>query len=120
VVTVLIVDDHSECRRVTVDLLSSLGYRALVAGDAREAEDLFARHGDQIVAVMLDLFLGLTAGATLARRLESQRAGLRVLFMSGYDREMCTTPELLGPRRHFIEKPFSLAALGTALQSLLA
>ena len=58
--------------------------------------------------------------ATLARRLESQRAGVRVLFMSGYDREMCTTPDLLGPNRHFLEKPFSLAALGNALTTLLA
>jgi CheY-like chemotaxis protein len=118
--TVLIVDDHSECRRVTVDLLTSLGYRTLVACDATEAEALFLRHDAEIVAVMLDLFLGATAGATLARRLESQRAGIRVLFMSGYDREMCTTPDLLGPNRHFLEKPFSLTALGNALAALLA
>jgi CheY-like chemotaxis protein len=118
-VTVLIIDDHSQCRRVTVDLLSNLGYRTLTAADAREAEELFRRHGDQIDVVVMDLFLGSTPGVTLARRLESQRAGLRVLFISGYDEEMCTTPDLLGPNRHFLAKPFSLTALGSALESLL-
>jgi DNA-binding NtrC family response regulator len=117
--TVLIIDDHTGCLRVTVDLLDILGYRALVASDAEQAEALFADH-QEIDLVMLDLFLGTTPGAAVAQRLEIRRAGLRVLFMSGYDKEACTTPELLGPRRHFIEKPFSLGALEAALTALLA
>src|SRR5437868_6136793 len=120
-VRILVVDDHSECRRVAVHLLATLGYEAIAAGNASEAEQIFRQDPTRIEVVMLDLFLGATAGVALARRLESQRTGLRVLFMSGYDREeMCAAPDLLGPTRHFIGKPFSLAALGAAITALLA
>jgi two-component system cell cycle sensor histidine kinase/response regulator CckA len=120
VVRILVVDDHPGVRQAAAQLLVALGYEALTAGDPAEAEQILDREPSRIDVVMMDLFLGPSRGAALATRLEAQHQGLRVLFMSGHPRdEMLAMPDLLGPRRRFIEKPFSLAALGQAIDSLL-
>lgn len=117
---ILVVDDHPGVRQAAAQLLVALGFEALTAGDPAEAEQILDQAPSQIDLVMMDLFLGPSRGAALATRLEAQHQGLRVLFMSGHPRdEMLAMPELLGPRRRFIEKPFSLAALGQAIDSLL-
>jgi DNA-binding NtrC family response regulator len=119
-VRVLVVDDHPGVRQAAAQLLMALGFEALTAGDDGEAEQILSHDPREIDLVMLDLFLGATRGAALATRLENQHHGLKVLFMSGHSRdEMVTMPNLLGPRRRFIEKPFSLAALDQAIKALL-
>jgi DNA-binding NtrC family response regulator len=119
-VRILVVDDHPGVRLAAAQLLVALGFEALTAGDPTEAEQILEQAPSGIDLVMMDLFLGPSRGAALATRLEAQHQGLRVLFMSGHPRdEMLAMPNLLGPRRRFIEKPFSLAALGQAIDSLL-
>jgi two-component system cell cycle sensor histidine kinase/response regulator CckA len=92
----------------------------LEARDEREAEEVFAQHADEIALVLVDLRIGQSHGPDLAGRLEAARPGLRVLFMSGYGAGALSAPELAGPRRHFIEKPFSVDALKAAMAELLA
>jgi two-component system cell cycle sensor histidine kinase/response regulator CckA len=117
---VLVVDDHEGFRQTVTKVLAFLGHEALEARDEREAEETFARHADELALVLVDLRIGESHGPDLARRLEATRPGLRVLFMSGYGSGALSTPELAGPRRHFIEKPFSVDALNAALAELLA
>jgi CheY-like chemotaxis protein len=117
---VLVVDDHATVRQTTGRLLAILGYQVLEARNAREAEDTFTRHHGEVDVVMMDLCLEGTDGAALARKLEATCADLHILFMSGLGEEIFTAPDLAGPRRGFIEKPFSLRRLTTALEGLLA
>ena len=115
----LIVDDHAECRAMAARLLAVLGHDVVEAGDAATAEAILHREGS-INLVLLDLFLGETDGVDLADRLEAERPGLRVLFMSGHGEDTCDLDlaDLTGPRRQFLEKPFSFPALEAALESL--
>lgn len=114
----LIVDDHAEYRAMAVRLLVCLGHDVIEAADAEQAEAILRRERAAIDLVLLDLFLGSTDGVTLAGRLEAEQPGLRVLFMSGNDKDTCDLEELTGPRRQFLEKPFSFPALEAALQAL--
>jgi DNA-binding response OmpR family regulator len=68
----------------------------------------------------MDLCLDGTDGGALARRLEAARADLHILFMSGDGEDVFAARDLAGPRRGFIEKPFSLRGLSLALEGLLA
>jgi DNA-binding NtrC family response regulator len=115
---VLVVDDHAELRKLTVQFLEILGHTPLQAEDVAGAERIAA--STEIEVVLLDLQLGAASGLALADHLERARPGLRVLFMSGYGREeyLAQMPER--PRRRFIEKPFTLWGLETALAALLA
>ena len=114
----LVVDDNTECRAMAVRLLACLGHDVMEAGEAGEAEALFTRERGAIELVLVDLFLGSSDGVTLATRLESLHAGLRVLFMSGHGEATREMADLEGARRQFLEKPFSLPALEAALESL--
>jgi DNA-binding NtrC family response regulator len=117
---VLVVDDHNHFRETAARLLTFLGHCPLQARDEHEAEAAFAQNAAEIELVLLDMYLGVCHGLTLATRLEATRPGVRVLFMSGYGEVALGTPELAGPRRHFIEKPFSLATLKQAVADVLA
>lgn len=116
--TVLVVDDHQQFREVAVRLLACLGHEAYEAPSALAAEEALHRHGDRIDIVMMDLHLGETDGATLARRLLDTRPGLGVLFMSGHGDEALSAAGLAGPRRVVLGKPFSIDALDRAITSL--
>jgi CheY-like chemotaxis protein len=117
-VRLLIVDDHDEYRAMAVRLLVCLGHEVIEAADAEQAEAILRKERSAIDLVLLDLFLGSTDGLTLAGRLEAEQPGLRVLFMSGYGKDTCDLADLSGPRRQFLEKPFSFPALEAALESL--
>ena len=99
-------------------LLACLGHDVVEAADAEQAAAVLHREGAAIELVLLDLFLGETDGVTLARQLEAERPVLRVLFMSGHGEDTCDLADLAGPRRQFLEKPFSFPALEAALASL--
>jgi CheY-like chemotaxis protein len=58
-------------------------------------------------------------GSDLARRLMAERPGIRVLFISGYDRDASRTQAPLEPGTDFIEKPFSPEALLDRILRLL-
>jgi DNA-binding NtrC family response regulator len=116
---VLVVDDHAELRRLTVQFLELLGYTAREASDSTEARQIAAT-GEPIDVVLLDLQLGAASGVDLANDLERARPDLRVLFMSGHGREDYLLEDPQRPHRHFIEKPFTLARLEAALLALSA
>jgi CheY-like chemotaxis protein len=115
---VLVVDDHPELRKMTAQFLQILGHACVQAGNRAEAEALVARLDLPLDVVLLDLHLGQSSGLPLAASLEQARPGLRTLFMSGLAHEERLASALAHPRRLFIAKPFTLEALGSALDRL--
>ena len=116
---VLVVDDHEKVRNLAARLLACLGHEVFEASDAREAEAALSQDDHEFDVVLLDICLDGADGAALAHRMQAARAGLHVLFMSGHSADALATRELQGPRRHFLEKPFSLSALRSALDTLV-
>jgi two-component system cell cycle sensor histidine kinase/response regulator CckA len=116
---VLVVDDHPTVRQMATRLLACLGHTPLEARDAAEAEDALSS-SDGVDVILIDLHLDGMDGAALAHRLEAGRSNLHILFMSGVGKEVFAARDLSGPRRAFIEKPFSLNRLDLALQGLVA
>jgi DNA-binding response OmpR family regulator len=117
---VLVVDDHPTVRQMAARLLTCLGHTSLEARDAAEAEDTLSKHRNEVEVILIDLHLEGLDGGALARRLEAGQANLHILFMSGVGSDVFVARELGGPRRGFIEKPFSLNRLNDAITGLLA
>lgn len=117
---VLVVDDHGLCREMSARLLRHLGYDVLQAQNEVEAELALVRYESEIAAVVLDICLNPSGDVSFARRLEAERPHLPLLFMSGYCKEVCEALDLLGPDRQFLEKPFSISQLESAMETLLA
>jgi DNA-binding NtrC family response regulator len=117
---VLLVDDHPACRQMTARLLATLGYEVEEAESAAQARLALARPGAGFLVMVLDVCLGPAGDDAFARALDRECPHLPVLLISGYSQEVCGALDLLGPRRRFLEKPFTLLALEAALTALLS
>jgi two-component system cell cycle sensor histidine kinase/response regulator CckA len=118
--TVLLVEDEETVRRVAERVLSRGGYTVLTAGEGAEAMALSRQHPGIIHVLVTDLVMPRMSGNDLAQRLMAERPGIRVLFISGYDRDAARTQGPLDPGTDFVQKPFSPEALLDAVARLLA
>lgn len=116
--TILLVEDEEAVRQVTERLLVKAGYRVLAAATPAQARSLFEAHRDQIALLVSDVLMPEMQGPDLANLLLARRPGLPVLFLSGYNDAMPAAAASTG-RVAFLAKPFSAAALTSAIESLL-
>jgi DNA-binding response OmpR family regulator len=117
--TVLLVEDEETVRRIAERVLTRGGYDVLTAGEGAEAMALSRQHAGTIQVLVTDLVMPRMNGSDLAQRLMAERPGIRVLFISGYDRDADRTAGPLEPGTDFIEKPFSPEVLLERVARLL-
>jgi PAS domain S-box-containing protein len=116
--TVLVVEDEVAVREMADRILRSNGYCVLNAGSGKEALDICARGEQRIDLLLTDVIMPKMLGTELAMRITAARAGMRVLYMSGYGHEAVVQQALLGGAR-FIEKPFSAEELLEGVRGVL-
>ena len=107
--TILLVEDEHALCRVLRDILTRDGYRVLTAENGSEALTVLKNHPEPIDILVTDVILPGMNGVTLAQQIQSIRPDVRVLFMSGYNREridqMPLNPGDAAPA--YIQKPFA-------------
>lgn len=116
--TVLLVEDEEMVQGLVKKILENNGMRVLVAGNGAEALALTRQYEGRIDLVLTDLVMPRMGGGELANRLREVAREVKVLFMSGYNREQLGGPEadLYEP---LISKPFTAASLLTKVRELL-
>lgn len=117
--TVLVVDDDKEVREVTAAQLEALDYRVLQAANGSEALAMLARF-PRIELLFTDLMLsGSMNGIQLAETARRQRAGLRVLYSSGYASE--TVAEMVNATGAIglLYKPYTGESLARRIRAAL-
>ncbi len=117
--TVLVVEDELGVRRLIRTILVREGYTVLEATDAEEALALWTGGTHEIHMLLTDVVLPGMNGVELATRLHSERAGLRVLLMSGYadhPRMHEMAPYIFGG---LVRKPFTPDALAERVRTML-
>jgi PAS domain S-box-containing protein len=80
---VLVVEDDAMVRLAAVDMVETLGFTALQAGDAAEALAI-VRGETRIDVLFTDIGLPGMRGPELAAKAVEHRPGLKVVFASGY------------------------------------
>jgi PAS domain S-box-containing protein len=116
--TVLLVEDADALRQVGESMLSMLGYTVLTAASPAEAIRTTTEHARDIRLVVTDVILPQMNGRELADRLKAIVPGVRCLFMSGYTADVMAHHGGAGSV-HFVQKPFSIAALARAVREAL-
>jgi len=115
---VLLVDDEEVVRQATGELLASLGWQVVHARDGEEGVRRFAENPDGFALAVLDSIMPRLDGLGCFRGMRELRPDLPVVFCSGYTRDRTRT-ELPGePRVAFVQKPFRIAELVKAIQSV--
>ena len=114
--TVLIVEDDEQVRAISVEMLSSLGYRVHIARDGHEALAIL-RSGEAVDLLFTDLVMphGMS-GIELGRQACMIKPSLAVLLTTGYALRQSTGPDEFP----VIAKPFRLAALSEAVGRLVS
>ncbi len=108
--TVLVVDDESAVRDVTMRALARAGYRVLGASGGMQALDLLAREPEHSVVLLLtDIMMPEMSGHELMARVAERFPAVRIASMSGYSTdELSRRGHAAHPQLH---KPFTLPQL---------
>ncbi len=114
----LLVEDQDSLRDMIREALQLLGYRVLVASDGEAASEVARRHRGRLDLLVTDIVMPRLDGSDLARRLTSERPGLRVLYMSGHGPHVAIRRRLVGSCA-VLEKPFSTQALSLRVREVL-
>jgi two-component system, cell cycle sensor histidine kinase and response regulator CckA len=113
---VLVVEDEPLVRDMARTMLERrLGYTVIVAGDGREAIDIFQSQKDEFRFVLLDLSMpGMNGWQTLTA-IRGIQPGIPVILASGFDEAQVMQgkhPEL---PQAFLHKPYQLSELKEAI-----
>ncbi|HSU12814.1 PAS domain S-box protein [Longimicrobium sp.] len=117
--TVLLAEDEVTVRRLAVRVLSRAGYTVLEAADGEEALRVASAHSGRIDVLVTDVVMPRLGGRLLASRLREARAGVPVIYMSGYTEEAVQRHGVLDPGTGFLGKPFTAEQLLGAVASAL-
>lgn len=105
--TVLVVEDEPALRNVVRRLLQAAGYRVITAENGADALALAAQEGVNVDLVLTDMVMPGMSGQDLIDRMRQTKRDVKVVFTSGYTREML---EHEGAR-YFLPKPYDWRAL---------
>ncbi len=118
--TILYVEDEDAVRRVTARALERWGYTVLTARDGKDALAVEARHDGAIDLLLTDVVMPNLGGRALADRIKARRPAIAIVYMSGYTDDEVVREGVNAGVDAFVQKPFTLHALGERLRAILA
>ena len=116
--TVLVAEDNDDVRAYTVDTLRQLGYRVLEAHDGASAMRLLERTDVDVDLLFSDIVMPGMSGWELAKRALAHKPALRVLFTSGYPRDIDASGAV-GRNIAILGKPFTRSDLARSIRESL-
>jgi PAS domain S-box-containing protein len=118
--TVLVVEDETAVRELTVRILQQLGYTILTASSGAEALVLSQTHAGHIDLLLTDVVMPNMSGRQLADQLQANRPATKVLYLSGYTEDAVVHHGVLDAGVDFLPKPFSREGLSKKMREVLA
>lgn len=115
----LVVEDESRLRELTVAGLRELGYTIIHAADGASALIEIDQH-PEIDCLFTDIIMPGISGRQLADEAVRRRPNLKVLFTTGYARESVIHNQSLAAGVNFIPKPYTLDDLALKMRSVLS
>ena len=116
---ILVVEDDEGVRSYTGEILHELGYRVLLAPDAKDALRFIEQPERHIDLLLTDMVMPGLNGRQLADAARAIRPGLPVLFMTGYSRNAILHQGRLDAGLALIQKPFGRDALAAKVREVL-
>jgi polar amino acid transport system substrate-binding protein len=103
--TILIAEDELGVQRFLETVLTSYGYKVLVAGDGQEAVDVYLRNQEKIALVLMDLVMPRRSGKAAQQEISRHNPAAKVLFMSGYTADLIASRGDLEHGTDLVMKP---------------
>ena len=116
--TVLVVEDDRDVREYIVSALTRLGYRVLEAPEASAALSAVECHPG-VDMLLTDVGLPGINGRQLAEEVRRRRAGIKILFISGYAKHAIVHDGVLDHGIDLLWKPFTMNNLARKVAQVL-
>ncbi len=105
--TILLVEDDPAVREVMRAILRDACYQVLSAESEAQALEIWERFNHQIDLLLSDVMIPhRTTGLELAKKLRATKPELKVIYTSGFGREICDRDPAL-TASSFLQKPFT-------------
>jgi two-component system cell cycle sensor histidine kinase/response regulator CckA len=117
--TILLAEDQADVRAVTAIALSRSGYHVLEAASGAEALRVVGATHSPIHLLLTDVVMPHMSGRELAEAIKASHPDIRVLFASGYTDDAVVRHGVVETGLHFIQKPFTPAALLLKVRQVL-
>lgn len=104
--TILLAEDDESVRRMNALAFAEAGYRVIQAADGEEALARFEEYGDAIDLLVFDVIMPRMDGKAAYDAIKVLRPHVRVLFMSGYTKDVVVTRGIVAEDVFFVSKPF--------------
>ena len=117
--TILVVDDEPEVRKLVGAMLTREGYKVLISDSGEPAIKTYSKHGSPVDLLLTDVVSPGMSGPMLADQLIEMQPNLRVLFMSGYDDTQVVQKYVVERGFSLLTKPFTLDELRAKVRSTL-
>ncbi len=118
-ICILVVDDQLYIRELLKDILSSKGYRVLLADDGLSGLEMYKLHQDEIDLVILDIIMPKLNGDEVYTRLKEIDPNIKVIVTSGF-----VQPDVIQKLKKlgingYIKKPFEIQTVQKQLDNIL-
>lgn len=117
--TILVVEDEELVRDLVARILRSQGYQIHLAGSGLEALQVSEQCSGDVDLLLADLKMPEMNGLEVATRLRSRWPQMRVLYMSGYGKDVALVRQALDEGTAFLPKPFDLDTLMEKIRAVL-
>jgi PAS domain S-box-containing protein len=115
----LLIDDDAAVRDATRAMLEGIGYEVVAAANGGEAAGILHESGARVQGVIMDLTMPDVAGEDLFGEVRRAQPGIPIVIASGYSARALPELMLTGPGVVFLQKPYSIDQLSTAVARAL-
>ncbi len=117
--TILLVEDEDAVRVLARHVLRMCGYTVLEASHGGEALRVVERHQGPIHLLLTDVVMPGMVGHIVAERVAALKPGIKIVFTSGYTDEAVVRHGILETETHFLQKPYTPAAVARKVREVL-
>jgi len=116
---VLLAEDETALRDVTKLILEEYGYTVIEAADGNDAIDKYMENKDKIRLLILDVIMPKKSGKAVYEEISKMSPDIKVIFLSGYARNVINVEEIIGHGWSILSKPVSSDELLNKISEVL-
>ena len=118
---ILVVEDEEPLRLLVVEVLRRRGYKVIEAKSGAEALRIWPQHREDVQVLLTDIVMpDGVSGWELAKRLQSDKAGLSVIYTSGYSPDFVDEDGRFLEGRVFLQKPYDPETLVDKIRACIS
>ena len=117
--TVLLAEDETAVRDVTKLILEEQGYTVIEAADGDDAINKYMENKDKIRLLILDVMMPKKSGKAVYEEISKMSPDIKVIFLSGYARNVIKAEEIIEHGWSVLSKPVSSNELLNKISEVL-